>query len=101
MTDMGNLDHETCSAWLNQSFRLELEDVDTLELVLESVNLLGAHDPDRSTRAPFALEFSGPLEPVLEQHIYQLEGDSGLSLELFLVPVGPQQDRQRYEAVFT
>jgi Domain of unknown function (DUF6916) len=63
--------------------------------------------PD-TLRAPFSVLFHGPLEPVLPQGIYQLEHDQLGTLELFIVPVGPDEPSapgqaptaMRYEAVF-
>lgn len=101
MTDMNSLDHETCGKWINQAFQLHLEEGHGVSIRLEMVNLLGGHDPERSARQPFALEFSGPMEPLLQQRIYCLDNPEVGELELFLVPVGPQDGRQRYEAVFT
>jgi hypothetical protein len=59
-------------------------------------------------RAPFALIFHGPPEPVRPQGIYRVEHDQLGTLELFLVPVGPDAPAEpgrepaamRYEAVF-
>jgi hypothetical protein len=58
-------------------------------------------------RAPFSVLFHGPAEPVLPQGIYRLEGEDFGSVELFLVPVGPQAASpddapaaMGYEAVF-
>lgn len=61
-----------------------------------------------SFRRPFAVLFRGPIEPVLRQGIYRLEHDQLGVLELFIVPVGPdnpsgperQPPAMRYEAVF-
>jgi hypothetical protein len=52
-------------------------------------------------RAPFSVVFAGPLEPVLPQRIYPLAHPALGSFELFLVPIGPEEGRMRYEAVFT
>jgi hypothetical protein len=60
-------------------------------------------------RGPFSVLFHGPLEPVLPQGIYLVEHDRLGRLELFLVPVGPDDTPaagqaaatvMRYEAVF-
>ena len=59
-------------------------------------------------RAPFSVLFHGPLEPVMPQGIYRLEHQQLGTLELFIVPVGPDEPRvpgeaptaMRYEAVF-
>jgi hypothetical protein len=67
-----------------------------------------SHPPVGSFRAQFAVVFHGHLEPVIPQGSYRLEHDQLGTLELFLVPIGPDnltdpgQDAQamRYEAVF-
>jgi hypothetical protein len=51
-------------------------------------------------RAPFSLVFRGPLEPLLPQGIHRLEHDALGELDLFLVPIGPDEAGTRYEAVF-
>ena len=49
---------------------------------------------------PFSLVFLGPIRPVLPQRIYPLSHETLGRLELFLVPIGPEEGRMRYEAVF-
>jgi hypothetical protein len=50
---------------------------------------------------PFALEFSGPTEPALDQRIYRLGHPALGELEIFLVPIGIEPaGGRRYEAVF-
>ncbi|MGH3157823.1 MAG: DUF6916 family protein [Streptosporangiaceae bacterium] len=58
-------------------------------------------------RTPFSVLFHGPLEPVLPQGTYRLEHDGLGTLDLFIVPVGPdtpepesEPTAMRYEAVF-
>lgn len=59
-------------------------------------------------RNPFSVLFHGPLQPVLPQSIYRLEHERLGMLELFLVPLGPnepigpgeQPTAMRYEAAF-
>jgi hypothetical protein len=51
-------------------------------------------------RAPFSLVFRAPMEPVLPQRMHCLENDELGALELFLVPIGPDEQGMRYEAVF-
>jgi hypothetical protein len=51
-------------------------------------------------RAPFAVVFRGPLEPFLPQGIHRFEREALGPLDLFLVPVGPEDAAMRYEAVF-
>jgi hypothetical protein len=58
---------------------------------------------DSDAREPFSLIFVGPLEPVLQQSIRRLRHAELGELELFLVPVGPDQENTgiQYEAVFS
>ena len=49
---------------------------------------------------PFSLLFRGPLRPLLPQQITTLEHDTLGVLEIFIVPVGPDEYGQRYEAIF-
>ena len=59
-------------------------------------------------RNPFSVVFHGPLEPVRPQGIYRLEHEHLGGLELFIVPLGPNEPpvrgdaptAMRYEAVF-
>jgi len=86
---------------LNQVFRLRLEELDPIPLELVSVTELGApYVP--GGRQPFSLLFLGPSGPrYLLQGTYHLEHDSLGAFDLFVVPLGPQAGRMRYEAVFT
>lgn len=47
----------------------------------------------------FRLEFLGPLEPVLPQAIYPIHGGGGRH-DIFIVPIGQEQEGIRYEAIF-
>jgi hypothetical protein len=72
-----------------------------LELLASRPHHPGAPVEDASgTRAPFTLEFRGPADPVLPQHIYRLEHPSLGPLEIFMVPVGRDESGTTYEAVF-
>jgi hypothetical protein len=53
------------------------------------------------SRVAFSVVFRGPPQPVLEQRIRRLEHDRLGVLELFLVPIGPDDTGMLYEAVFT
>ena len=67
-----------------------------------------AASPPGRFRTPFAVLFHGPLQPVLPQGIYRVEHEKLGTLELFIVPVGPNEPADpgqastamRYEAVF-
>ena len=63
--------------------------------------------PPGASRTPFSVVFHGPLEPVLPQGIHRLEHEHFGTLELFVVPIGPNEaapgeppTAMRYEVVF-
>lgn len=49
---------------------------------------------------PFNLMFLGPQDPLLPQRTYRLEHPTVGSHDIFLVPVGRDDEGTRYEAVF-
>ncbi len=81
-------------------FAIPVEGGGALELVLDSVRLLEPHPGPRAQ--PFSVYFRGPRAPVLLQRIYQLDHPELGSLDLFLVPIGPDPKGggMNYEAVF-
>lgn len=97
MLDTLTLDHwREC---LGQDFRVRLGQEAGLDLKLTSATPLGAESGYR--RQPYSLLFVGPLTPLLPQAIYPLRNESLGELEIFLVPLGPQGQTMRYEAIFT
>ena len=73
----------------------------TVDLVLAEVtDLAGRFKEDGPRRTPFSLIFRGPLQPFLPQQIYPLDNDALGRLEIFLVPLGPDPQGMRYEAIF-
>ena len=96
---------DTFSPHVGETFRIPLQGDHAIELELVDVKSL--HDPyagrpgPRTARVPFALVLKGPLTPVLPQQIYPLEHATIGRHELFMVPIGPDQDRMRYEVIFT
>jgi hypothetical protein len=52
-------------------------------------------------RQQFSLVFRGGPDEPLPQRIYRVEHDELGALEIFLVPIGPDEAGQRYEAIFT
>ncbi len=83
---------------IGEKFRVEEAGV---ELVLsEAVDLSVRGGSPGKRRAPFSLLFRGPMQPVLPQRIWALANEATGGLEIFLVPIGPDADGMRYEAVF-
>ncbi len=67
-----------------------------LELKLQTAEELPA-----SGRAAgsFRLEFRGPADPILPQQIYRFERGDDM-FDIFIVPIGRDDDGTRYEAIF-
>jgi hypothetical protein len=90
------------SPYLNQTFYLHLESGEPLAAELIKVTDLGTGFPpgqEPARRRPFSIIFRcGPN--LLPQRIYRLTHEQMGTLEIFLVPIGPDQFGLCYEAVF-
>ena len=95
---------ETFLGAVGDRFTIGSLGADPISAELVEARSLGAPHGERAEpsggRAPFALLFRGPREPILPQRIYRLEHDDIGAFDLFLVPVGVEPDGARYEAVF-
>ena len=96
---LSELTHEHFAKELSSAFLLQHGGV-SVELELVEANALAPAGVG-SRRTPFSLIFHGPRQPMLPQKIYPLEHDRLGRLEIFLVPLGPQGESMRYEAIFT
>jgi|HubBroStandDraft_3_1064219.scaffolds.fasta_scaffold03992_6 hypothetical protein len=105
---MPDLDALTAAAFtrhLHTIFRLQTGG-EPLPLELVEVQRASyADDPaavgPAGRREPFNLLFRGPRSPYARQGTHRLEHDEIGTLEIFLVPVGPDAAGMRYEAIFT
>lgn len=87
--------------FLHQFFKVRLEGEDLLDLELVRVAEVGANSM-QGARKPFSLQFLGPVSrQYLQQHTYCLEHEFFGVLDLFIVPLGPETGRMRYEAIFS
>ena len=87
----------TFSGFVGDAFRVHPDPGTTLDVELISVTEPG----DETGRGrPFSVVFRGPGDVLLPQRIYRMEHAEIGSFELFLVPIGPDEKGQRYEAVF-
>jgi hypothetical protein len=103
MDSLENLEADHFLKHLNQSFSLYDESGAQVETKLSEVTVLGSDKPrsERGKRQPFSIVFSGPLEPILPQGIYRVKHEQLEQLNVFLVPIGPNKEGMRYEAVFS
>ena len=87
-------------AHLGTTFRIHLGGEARVEAVLQAVKLLEPHPGPRAQ--PFSLFFRAPGQPVLRQAIYTMEHEGMGTLDIFLVPIGPDPKAggMLYEAVF-
>jgi hypothetical protein len=95
-TDLASLTAEDFRACLEAQFSVP---EGPIECELIEVNEF-AGEVTSAPRAPFAVVFRGPLEPFLPQGMHRFEHEALGSLDLFLVPIGPDDGAMRYEAVF-
>ncbi len=94
---LAELTHKDFTPRLNERFRLHTE-TNSHDLQLFQVKPLGMDMP--GGREPFSLLFRAPKDALVPQMIYRLENDRMGVLDLFLVPLGPDDHGMVYEALF-
>lgn len=87
---------------INTKFRLDGEGVERIELELVEVKTYGNKDKagERGGMERFSVFFRGPLDVFLQQATYSLRHEKMGSFDLFLVPLGREEEGYSYEAVF-
>ena len=99
MKPLDQLQSSDFSPYLNQTFSVQLQGSEPIHLELVSVTETGEKSRPEA-RQPFSLHFLGPVSSqYLLQHIYPLEHQQMGPFDLFLVPLGPENGRMRYEAI--
>ncbi|HET6230565.1 MAG TPA: hypothetical protein VFE05_10895 [Longimicrobiaceae bacterium] len=68
---------------------------------LVAVQPLSNDGDTRRQRTPFSVLFRGPAGGHLPQDLYRVQSEAMETMELFLVPLGPDADGMLYEAIFT
>ena len=97
---LNSLTHADFQSWLNQKFQI-LHSGGALEVELVSCRVLPSSRRKEAQREPFSVIFRGPREPLLPQRSYPIAGSVHGTLEIFIVPIGPDDVGMRYEAIFT
>ncbi len=88
-------------ACLHETFKVTLEGGELYSLELVSVKEWGEAS-NAGGRQPFSLIFRNPRKDAyLSQRIYPFEHEKMGTLELFLVPLGPDADGMTYEVIFS
>ncbi len=98
MSDLQSLTAETFQPLLGQTFRMQTGEGASIDTELISVEPHGDGQGDR--RPQFSILLRGPRKPVFAQGIYRLEHPRLGTLDLFIVPIGPDKAGIIYEAVF-
>ncbi len=96
------LTREQMQAHVGTPFRLIVNTRESIHMRLVEVTAqCDARDERAPTarRAPFSIVFQAPPEPVLAQRMYELQHETLGTLNLFLVPIGPDNGGMGYEAV--
>ncbi|MFC1997303.1 DUF6916 family protein [Chloroflexota bacterium] len=89
------------SKYLNTTFQIHYSTESPLDVELIEIKKLGG-DTTNPDRKPFSLVFySVDRENYLIQQIYTFEHPQMGSLDIFIVPLGPDDHGMRYEAIFT
>ena len=92
------------AAHLEEPFAIDLgtdfPGLEPLVLTLIKAEPIETNQDRGKRRAPFSVVFRGPVEPELTQRIYPLDNETLGRLEIFLVPIGPDDEGMRYQAVF-
>jgi hypothetical protein len=88
--------------YLNQEFRIYYDENAFVSAILTSVKDSPTPPIKPGRRQGFSIIFrSGPeATVVLHQHIFKIEHPEMGSLEIFIVPVGIDEDGRYYQAVF-
>ena len=95
-----SLDVTSFAGRIGDAFRIAIDDANVLTTRLIEVTPAGAPALTHG-RMPFSVVFRSPPGAALPQRIYRLHHDELGALDLFLVPIGPDDDGMRYEAVFS
>ena len=85
---------------MKSTFRLHLASGDVEELTLIEVKPLTPAGAGVAREDPFSAVFRGGPGSPADQKIYTLENEDLGRMELFLVPIGPDEVGMRYEAIF-
>jgi hypothetical protein len=88
------------SKHVKTKFRATLDAETEIDLELYGVKSYLARPEDQQGMERFSVFFRGPTKPFLPQHTYSFSHDAMGAFDLFLVPIQPDGEGARYEAVF-
>jgi hypothetical protein len=86
---------------VGEVFHVVLDDGQELPVLLSEITRLASDGDRRRMRQPFSLVFHAPRGTRLEQQVYQLSNPGMEPFECFLVPITPDENGMRFEAIYT
>ncbi|HKS28094.1 MAG TPA: hypothetical protein VJS44_09755 [Pyrinomonadaceae bacterium] len=91
---------EVFAQHLNTKFYIPLEQ---RRVELELVKVIGDKSSMNKIEGVerFSIYFLGPGDLLLPQSIYHMEHEAMGEMDIFIVPIGTQEGRYQYEAVFS
>lgn len=103
--NLGELTMELVLPLVGTSFEIASADGGVVRLTLDEalpfeLRQRRARAPSTPRRVPFSLYFVGPRTAVLPQAMYTLRSAAVTLENLFLVPIGADDETVEYEAVF-
>ena len=99
---LNHLTHSDFAQCLGSQFQLEISATQIVDVELVEATLLGAPPAaeGKAQRQGFSLVFRVPREMVNEQRTYRMQHRRIGVMDLFLVPIGPDQKGMLCEAIF-
>ncbi len=97
------LTYDDFSGRVSEQFDVSVGEGPSVPMVLIEAtgsSVSGGRGPDGQERMQFSLVFRGPATQALPQRIYAMTHAALGELDIFLVPLGPDAEGMRYEAVF-
>ena len=99
-----NFTPESFEPLIGEKFTFSLEGAVLCDMELIELTRHGERAPSKGAfplrTAPFSILFKGPAEPILEQRIFDVAQEKLGVFDLFIVPLGPEEDGMIYESVF-
>jgi len=92
---------DTFSPYVGESFQLRLSEGDHVPVTLIAAEERPGAASGTPLRTPFSLLFRPPPGIVPRQETYRVEHRAIGALEIFLVPVTPDAEGPRLEAIFS
>jgi hypothetical protein len=91
-----HLDSKSFSEHLHTTFAVHVPESGTLPF--ELIEVIEYNDQPKLEQ--FCLIFRGPRDPWLTQKIHSVEHEALGKIDLFMVPLGPDEKGMRYQVIF-